>query len=153
MEVCLRDVLLERLVSPLLPVVGPPEEDAGAALAATQEDEQQDPDSKPQPILPDRRQMVDFLFTFSSLLDHPFGSGHMIAAAGGLVIERVRAGLDAMQKPKEQGDSWSQLLQALRDLSRDLDRISESEGELPRPEALMYAKLHCRQVAFLVNSL
>lgn len=49
--------------------------------------------SPPRPSLGD--QIQDVLYIYGGLLDRPFGSGQSLAAAGAVVVERVRAEVNA----------------------------------------------------------
>lgn len=98
--------------------------------------------------------LADIFMIFGGLLDRPFGSGSMIAAAGSAVIEKV---LEEIENVKIEDGVNEQLvfevIRVTRLLEMDLKLVSASQKESTLLERLDVAKKHCREAVLLANEL
>lgn len=96
--------------------------------------------------------IADLLVVFGGLLDRPFGSGQMIAAAGGVVVERV---VTEFESEDIQSGVNEQCLSGFRTcldlLQKDLEVVRVAQDKSKLLEALEVAKLHCRRAILLAN--
>lgn len=98
--------------------------------------------------------LADIFMIFGGLLDRPFGSGSMIAAAGSAVIEKVMEEIENVK----QGDGVNEqllfeVIRITRLLEMDLKLVSASQKEFTLLERLEIAKKHCREAVLLANEL
>eukprot|EP00249_Psilotum_nudum_P000357 c11635_g1_i1 orf=559-1353(-) len=97
--------------------------------------------------------IVDFLTVFGGLLDRPFGSGQMIAAAGGVVVERVNAEAVTLREGGEINEqAIFEFLRILRLLEMDLQLVHAARKDETLAERLEAAKTHCKQAILLADS-
>eukprot|EP00850_Spirogloea_muscicola_P020293 SM000212S06886 [mRNA] locus=s212:52707:57142:- [translate_table: standard] len=98
-------------------------------------------------------QLADYLYVFGCLLDRPFGSGQSIAAAGQVVIEKVKTDTEALREGPGDQQLVFELLRVLQLLAMDLKLVEAARKQETLFERLEQAKVHCRQAIQLAYAL
>ncbi|KAJ7555092.1 hypothetical protein O6H91_05G022200 [Diphasiastrum complanatum] len=98
--------------------------------------------------------IVDVLKVFEGLLERPSGSGQIMAAAGSVVVERVKAEAESLHnKDDVEAQLIFELLRSVQLLEMDMQLVVAARKESTLLERLSKAKERCQQAIKLANSL
>lgn len=117
----------------------------------------------PTPTLPSGKAMAGYLMTYCRMLQHEStsGSGAAIAAAGLVVVERVRVGLLALLGHPvhgvKGGHNWQEkeaaAIHKLEELERDIVNMQSCPTIHSQMQIVQVASMHCADVAQAVQNL